>query len=264
MKKFLSVALIIMTILLAGCGNEKTAEQSASVEVKNEQPVPEVKKIDSILVAGSFWVLNSENMPYLSDALTRSDADYLKQLILEEKIFRVDRDTKVIQSGENNTQISFKEGRYTNKIGYSFTYNIFPEKGYPDTYLKSQEQEPMVLIHHGLAGTDNYFELIETDNIEALNQMITLCETIGRKIRENAEGTQINSSTRECMIRARELILYRGAAIHAHLEYKKNISQWEDNSPKHKREREDALRVTYELCKDVERLRQAFRNKYGY
>ena len=45
MKKFLAVALILLVMCLVGCGNEKTAEQSAPVETKIEQQVTEPEKV---------------------------------------------------------------------------------------------------------------------------------------------------------------------------------------------------------------------------
>ena len=75
MKKFLSIALIIAAMILAGCGNEKTVNQST----KSTTPALETKndKVDAILIAGSVWVLDSDNMPYLADAIARNDMDYL-------------------------------------------------------------------------------------------------------------------------------------------------------------------------------------------
>ena len=266
MKNFLSVALIFFTLFLVGCGEERNVAEKLD-ENKNvglstnkvEQPAPEPEKVDAILVAGSFWVIESENMMYLKDAIARSDMEYLKQLTLEGKVYLVDKDTKVTRFGvaadENNVLISFKEGRYTNKSGYTFANNVFAEKEYPAAYLAIQNEEPITLIHHGLASTANYFELIEAKNTESLNQMLNLCETIGKKMRENAEDAQLNSAVRECLQASRKIVLSRGAAIFGYLDFVKAQS---------KRDREITLEATYELCKDEITLRKIFRDKYGF
>ena len=126
MKKFLSVALIIMTILFAGCGSKKNIE------------------VPAVLLANSFWVADSDNMPYLIDALARDDTEYLKQLILEGKVFQVDRDTKVTRFGvvadEHYALISFKEGRYTNKSGCALKVSVYTEDEYQN-YLEEKRKD---------------------------------------------------------------------------------------------------------------------------
>lgn len=51
------------------------------------------------LLKNSFWVVDSDNIPYLVDALARDDTEYLEQLIIERKVFQVDHDTKVMRFG---------------------------------------------------------------------------------------------------------------------------------------------------------------------
>ena len=126
MKKILSVALIMITILFAGCGNDKSNE------------------IPSVLLKNSFWVADSGNMPYLIDALSRDDVEYLKQLMLEGKVFQVDRDTKVARFGvaadEHYALISFKEGRYTNKSGCALKVSVYTEDEYQN-YLEEKRKD---------------------------------------------------------------------------------------------------------------------------
>ena len=173
MKKFLSIALIIAAMILAGCGNEKTVNQST----KSTTPALETKndKVDAILIAGSVWVLDSDNVPYLADAVARNDMDYLNQLMIEGKVFQVDHDTKVTRFGlasdKNNALILFKEGRYTNKTGCTFAQWVYDEKEYNSTRPQAQTQSPLMLIQQSLARTENYFDFIKGENVEGLNQI---------------------------------------------------------------------------------------------
>lgn len=127
MKKFLAVTLILASIFVVGCGGEKFAGETPAILLKN-----------------SFWVADSKNMKYLADALARDDMEYLKQLMLEGKVFQVDRDTKVVRSGlaanKHYSLISFKEGRYTNKSGCALNVAIYTEEEYQN-YLEEKRKE---------------------------------------------------------------------------------------------------------------------------
>lgn len=273
MKKLFAIALIAATIFICGCGNQ-TAEQPAPNNPKVEQPAPEPERVDAVLVAGSFLTFDAENMPLLADALNRNDIEYLKQLVVEEKIFRVDKDTKILQideaTSDGSIAIHFKEGRYTNKDGYAFAYTVFTEKEYPVAYLETQEQPPLQLIQSALAHTDNFFESIKSEDVEALNQLLTFCEVTGKKLRETANNSQLDFATRECMTRAREILLHRGAAIsgdldvikYRHKSEQENLSA--DEISQYKKEHKLAVEVTYQLSKDALRLRQDFKTSYGF
>lgn len=83
MKKFFLSTLMFLMIVSCGFGNEKSSEQPAPAEPKIEQLAPEL--VNAVLVAGSFWTNESNNMSLLADAFTRNDMEYLNQLLLEKK-----------------------------------------------------------------------------------------------------------------------------------------------------------------------------------
>lgn len=97
-KKFLVIIIVFVSILFAGCGWENGLSR------KNETL--------AVLLKDSFWVAESENIPYMIDAISRKDTEYMKQLMLEGKVFIFDKDTKVVQrcsvSGKNNMEVLFK------------------------------------------------------------------------------------------------------------------------------------------------------------
>ena len=104
--RFVFYAAIFLSVflLVAGCSNDK----NINIEKLN-------KSEPRILLSNSSFVQESENMVYLADAIQRNDVDYLQQLIVENKVFVVNKDTKVDyfinDTNSNNAEIIFKEGR---------------------------------------------------------------------------------------------------------------------------------------------------------
>ncbi len=258
--KLLTVALLLVAVILVGCGGEKSSEQPAPAEPKIEQLAPEL--VNAVLVAGSFWTNESNNMSLLADAFTRNDMEYLNQLLLEKKVFRVDNNTKVMKfdtpTSDGSVLIQFKEGRYTNKEGYTFVYNVFTETEFPTAYLANQEQSSLQLVNSALATTETYFDLIKTEDVESLNQMLNLCNVLEKTLLKKSEDTQIDSSMRNCIKDVRKIILTRGAAVLGSLKIVKY--KQDKNDYQHKL----AVETTYSFCKDELRLRHIFKSNYGF
>lgn len=259
MKKFLAVVLILIVMCATGCGDKKTAdnpvpaEQSSPAETKVEQPVPKPEKVNAVAVAGTLWAINEENMLYLADAIARDDSEYLQQLALEKKVFNVDRDTKVTRIGtatdEDNVIISFKEGRYTNKTGYTFAYNIFTEEEYP-AYLEAKaaneqdrRQKIIDVVYRYLINTDDYFEFIKAGNIEEVKRIEEWIKAEEKKIIDLKNNVSIDSDIRECAEKAQKVVICRYVVIYTYLKY--GIINEKDYG-------------------QAEQLRQEFRDKYGY
>lgn len=253
MKKFFLLALILLALIVSACGGQKTVEQSAPAEPKIEQPALEPEKIDAIAVKGTLWAIDEENMKYLTDAVNRKDSEYLKQLVLEKKIFHVDRDTKVTRIGttsdEGNVMISFKEGRYTNKTGYTFAYNVFTEEDYP-AYLETmkakeqaERQKIIDVIHSYLVNIDDYFELILAGNTEGVKEIEKWIKTKEYEIIALKDDNGIPADIRECAEKAQKVVIYRYVVIHTYLEYGG---------------------VNEKDYQKAEKLRQEFKAKYGF
>lgn len=254
MKKILLILFVILSITIFGCSEQKS---NSEYENKVEKTIyEEVVITDSILVAGSFFVTDSKNITFLKDSMKRNDIEYLKQLILENKVFYVDRDTSVKCFGEISNKdevlITFNEGRYTNKQGYTFGYNVFSKDTYSIIQLVNKEQDPLQLIQISLLSTNNFFDLIKYEDVDGMNKMKNLCELLGKKLREKAN----NSSIKECMMEAREIILYRGAAIVGGLD----VVKYSENDRQHK----ISVETTYELVKDALKLNKIFKDNYGF
>ena len=147
MKKTLSVIFMFVVLVISGCSDDKATKQSMPTEPKIEQPAPEPEKIEAVLVAGSFWVADSENIPFLADAIKRKDVEYMKQLMRENKVFLVEKNTKDehfgIVADKSNVKILFREGRYTNKTGYIHASNVIAKKEFP-AYLEKQKQKKLI------------------------------------------------------------------------------------------------------------------------
>lgn len=257
--------------------------------VDDSVPEPEKEDIEvnAVLLKDSLWAIDEENMAYLTDAVQRDDIEYIDQLNIEKKVFATDRDTKVVRIGEvtpeGTVAIRFKEGRYTNKLGKAYVFNVISEEEYP-AYLEEKKHEPKELIKNGLASTDNFFELmkaenfktenIDSKNIEALIQMRDLCNALASEMKEKSEDSQVDADTRECMQKAREIILRRGAAIVACLNFIDQLQQYKQKAAQGKLSAQEnanfkkqyplTVQSTFDLCKDAEKLRYAFKNKYGF
>ena len=292
MRNFFKVAVLVAAIFICGCGGEKTAENPVPVESAIEQTASEPEKkeaneVSAVLLKDSLWAIDEEYMAYLTDAVKRDDIEYIDQLTIEKKVFIVDRDTKVVRIGEakpeGNVSIRFKEGRYTNKSGQAYVFNVIPEDEYP-AYLEEKKHDPKELIKNGLAGTDNYLELMKAENfktenidpknIEALIQMRDLCNTLASEMKEKIEDSQVDADTRERLQKAREIILHRGAAIITCLNFIEQLQQYKQKAAQGNLTAEEnanfkktyplKVQSAFDLCKDAEKLRYAFKNKYGF
>lgn len=215
MKNFFSVALLVAAFLVCGCGGDKTAE-----------------RVPSILLKESLWVADSDNMQYLNDAIARKDTEYLNQLMIEGKVFLVERDTKVTRFGvaadKNNVLIQFNEGRYTNKSGCTHASNVVAEKDFP-AYVEKQRQKKIALIQESLASTEKYSEIFATGNREEIKKFCSFC------LHKTNELKRFRQEPEEGIIEPAEMaveIIFARMDARAH--------------------------------KKAEKLRQEFRDKYGY
>ena len=261
MKKFFVVALMSVMLVCVACGNEKSAEQSAPAEPK---------KIDAVLVAGSFWVIESENMPYLTDALTRKDTEYLRQLMLEGKVFHVDKDTKVTRFGvaadKNNVLILFKEGRYTNKTGCTYVSSVIAEKDY-SSYLESQRHAKLALIRDSLTSTEKYLDIIASGNVKEVEQFSSYCLSKTNELKSFRQEQEIEREIIEQAEMAINIIFQRDSVLwdYRHLvEYTQKIEQGGKNSISDRRMQEHYRDIIKKDSQEAEKLRQEFKTKYGY
>ncbi len=251
--KLLTVALLLVAMILVGCGGEKEEE------------------IPAILLKKSFWVADSENIPYVNDAISRKDADYLEQLILEGKVFLTDKDTKVIRLGtlanKNNARILFKEGRYTNKTGYAHVGNVILEKDYT-AYLEQQRHDKFAKIRDSISGTEKYADVIATGNLEEVERLRRYCldkTNELKKFRLNQESDILEQS--EMAIRiifARDEVL---CDYKYFIEYSQKVER--EGQGKKKFNVDSHMQEHYRAdmekhSQEAEQLRQEFRNKYGY
>lgn len=282
MKKFFAVACLVATIFICGCGGDKTAEQPA--EPKVEQPAPEPEKVDAVAVDGTIWAIDEENVAYLIDALDRNDGEYLKQLSVEQKAFLVDRDTKVTRIGKpaaNDTvMIKFKEGRYTNKTGYTRARNIFTEEEYP-AYLEAkaareqakkdaERQEIIDLVQNYLSGSENYYDVITGGNVDEMNQMHDFLKAAETKLIELKKAPNLDSNLREYVEKTHKIIINRGAAflsIFHSMEFAQKSTQ-ENLSQSDRKYYVDMSKNSATAAvmahKNADKLRQEFRDKYGF
>lgn len=262
MKKFFLLTLMFLMIICAACGNKKSAEQPASAE-------PE--KIDAVLVAGSFWVTESENMPYLNDAINRNDVEYMKQLMLEGKVFFVDHDTKVIRFGvaadKNNSLIQFKEGRYTNKTGCAYANNVIAEADFP-AYLEAQRQKKITQIKESLTSTEKYADVIAAGNLEEIERLSLYC------LDKTNELKKFRLEQKDDILEQAELainiIFTRDQALRDYkyfIEYSQKVEQEKQGTKNFRayiRMKDDYESDIYKHSQKAEQLRQEFKAKYGY
>ena len=230
MKKIFAIALMTIAILFVGCGGSKSVNESAS------------EKVDAVLVAGSFWVLDAENMPYLADALNRDDREYLNQLMLEGKVFKVAKDTNVIRLGvaanENNVLIEFKEGRYTNKSGCTFKSNVVAKDEFA-AYAENRTKKKFALIQDCLSNTEKYSEVIATGDVKKVEQFCAVCLDNRNKL-ANLINQEKEKVVVESAYMASDIILERLNALGVGKDEAERRSQ------------------------RAEKLRQEFRAKYGF
>lgn len=262
MNKIFLIVLVVVAVILGGCGgnaHENKAPQNGNDEVA------------AFLLKDSFWVMNAENMPYLNDAISRKDVEYLKQLMIEGKVFLVDKDTKVTRFGvaadKNNVLILFREGRYTNKTGCTHASNVIDEKDFSE-YVEGQEQKKIALIQQCLANTANYSEAISAGDVAEIKRLRSVClndtNVLKSKMAEN------DFQTKECIQKAVDIIFERDFALSAYeqcVEYSKKAEQ--EGSRSKKISVYDSMAQHFrgdadKRSQEAERLRQDFRATYGF
>ena len=139
MKKSLMFILIIMALSLCACGNEssKSDEKDSFVVratyLKEEDDELKRKNVSAgTLAKNTFWVEKKENIHDFLDAIKTGDQDFFEQQIREGKIYHVDKDTKIHYSNDRLNdgailQITFLQGRYKNKKGYTLSNFIYEQ-----------------------------------------------------------------------------------------------------------------------------------------
>ena len=260
MKNFLSVLLMFAIIILVGCANEGKDNHAD----KNDE-------VDSILLKDSLWVADSDNMPYLNDAISRKDTEYLEQLVIERKVFIADKDTKVVRFGvaayKNNALILFKEGRYTNKTGCTHASNVIDEKEFP-AYVKEQKQKKITLIQKSLLETERYADVIATGNPEEINRFSKICLDKTNELKK-FRSEQDNDILEQSEM-AIGIILARDEALWDYrnfVEYSDKALRENPSSKNFRVYNNMQKNFRSEIDKDIakaEQLRQEFRDKYRY
>ena len=129
MKKILTVALMAAIILLSGCGSNYSDE--------------------TFLEERTFWVANKDDIDDFIDGAGRGDKgefdeDFLQQQLLEGRIQFSDKEVKVAVTDELKggkvVEIKFLQGRYKNKVGYTFPEFII-DVGKEKEIKKKQDEE---------------------------------------------------------------------------------------------------------------------------
>ena len=239
-----------------------------------------------ILLAKSPFVQENENITYLADAIQRKDEDYLQQLIVENKVFLVDKDTKVdisINNSEsNNVQILFKEGRYTNKKGVTLKNFLITEKAYKiaeEAYQAQIKKEKEVERQRQLANEQE----IQQHRQEAIN-IITECfneieniksapksgdrelqqiEEYGvlsnnyYKLNELSNNVNYDANTRQMISEAAEIIKCMRSEQYWYMEITKTINSGGSTDIKY-------IENANEEYAKVKQLRANFASKYGF
>lgn len=189
MKKFLSVALVLIVIIISGCGSKYSDE--------------------TFLQQNASWVETKENVDDFMDAAGRGndseyDEEFLMQQFLDGKIKSTDKEIKIAVTdklkGGKVVEIKFLQGRYKNKVGYTFPEFIIDvgkerelekkrdaEKKAADEKRLADEKARLEQLKNFLAqnnlqiactmaqGTDAYQKLIGTTNLpEGTRLKITL------------------------------------------------------------------------------------------
>lgn len=262
MKNFLTIALIVIAIILGGC--DGNAHENKASQKNND-------KIAAVLLKDSFWVMDSENMPYLNDAISRKDIEYLKQLMLEEKVFFVDRDTKVTRFGvaadKNNVLILFNEGRYTNKTGCTHASNVIDEKDFPE-YISNQKKKISDLIQKCLMNTANYADAISAGDLTEIKKLKSVCLNDTNVLKSKVQES--DSYTRECIKKAVKIIFERDFTLSAYenfIKYSEKAGR-EDSRSKNFRVYDNMAKEfrndVNKRSQEAERLRQEFKTTYGF
>lgn len=141
MKKFLTVVLSIVAVILVGCsGKENTAREASEPFVvkaaylkEEDEERQQMNMSEGLIVRGAFWVDKKENIHDFLDAIETSDVEFIKQQIREGKTFYVDTDTRINCSNDTLNdgkvvRIKFLRGKYKNKLGYTYVKFIAIKK----------------------------------------------------------------------------------------------------------------------------------------
>ena len=202
--RFVFYAAIFLSVflLVAGCSNDK----NINIEKLN-------KSEPRILLSNSSFVQESENMVYLADAIQRNDVDYLQQLIVENKVFVVDKDTKVDyfinDTNSNNAEIIFKEGRYTTKKGITLKNFLITEEEYPAYIAEKERQESrkanINYIFEVIHKSTTLVSYMETDNVYLIKQFLSDMKKYKRKLDELSNDANLDSDIRDMAKKALQL-----------------------------------------------------------
>lgn len=246
---FVPILILMASALFSGCSNN--AE-------KLHKPEPR------ILLANSSFVQEYENMQYLLDAVQRKDEDYLKQLILENKVFYVDKDTHVDNIGNmadiNHEVIIFKEGRYTNKKGITLKNSLLTEEKYSEHIKeKTRQERGKVLISYisdVFSKSDKLSSYLETDSIYVLNSLAADLKTHINSLSEISTNTGYDSNAREMSKKAYQIIKKRYDAVYNYVQYLKNKDSYQRSIK--------FLNLSYESAKTSINLRESFEKQYGF
>ena len=130
MKKFLTVALMSTIVLFVGCASEKTEEKDSFVVKatylqKEEAERARENMSEGLIVEGAFWLDKKENIPDFLEAIETRDDEFFLQQFRENKIYRVNADTRINCSKDTShngkiVKIKFLRGQYKNKEGYTY------------------------------------------------------------------------------------------------------------------------------------------------
>ena len=259
LKKFYAVALLILIFFLAGCGSD-------NLNKKKDYDKQESEKL--LLLQNSFWVQEYESLGYLIDALQRQDNDYLKQLMIEKKVFFVDKDTNVIGNAvatdSNIEMILFKEGRYTNKEGITLRKFLVN-----NAELQQRRNEAINFIIDSFNESQKNISDLTADNIEVTKQIESNLGAICSKIYSLSNNFYYDSDTREMAGKAGEIISeFENSVswINSALELKKYLEEseydWFDS--------EKNAMVQFDIDNSIEsvekakQLRENFKAEYGF
>ena len=258
MKKFISL-FIFAILLFTACGNEvKTDGTSTGKEISKEE--------NKILLAGSFWVENSDYMAFLTDALRRNDKEYLQQLIIEKKVFFVDKDTRVKSFGyaadQNNELISFAEGRYTNKTGRTFKKFLLAEEEYRNREKKARE-EVVSLIKKYFDETTDYETVINSSDYNHIARLEDLCSNRSKYLENLSFQDKYNAEIRLMLNKASKIIGERQSSTFYGLMILKNV-QKHSQKIAYKNLIQDFQKQLNKSLQKEKQLRQDFLSTYGF
>jgi len=130
-RKFLSIAFILVAMIIVGCGGEQSKSEKNSFVVKasyqqKEDEERQRKNMSEGLIFGeTFWVDKKENIRDFIEAIETRDNEFFEQQIRDGKIYYVEKDTRINISNDtlNNgkiVKIQFLRGKYKNKEGYTY------------------------------------------------------------------------------------------------------------------------------------------------